>query len=45
MKMLTAIDSMKGSLSSIAANQIIADVFTKEGHQVEQVAIADAEKG
>ncbi|WP_430602316.1 glycerate 2-kinase [Enterococcus sp. DIV0724b] len=45
MKILTAIDSMKGSLSSIEANQIIADIFTKEGHQVQQVAIADGGEG
>ncbi|WP_086315489.1 glycerate 2-kinase [Enterococcus sp. 7F3_DIV0205] len=45
MKILTAIDSMKGSLSSIEANQIIADVVTKEGHTIEQVAIADGGEG
>ncbi|MEI5993480.1 glycerate kinase [Candidatus Enterococcus mansonii] len=45
MKLLTAIDSMKGSLTSIEANQIIADTFTAWGHQVAQVAIADGGEG
>ncbi|MGX7151005.1 glycerate kinase [Enterococcus ureasiticus] len=45
MNVVTAIDSMKGSLSSIEANQIIAKVFTKQGHVVKEIAIADGGEG
>lgn len=45
MKVVAAIDSMKGSLSSIAANQIIAEVFSEYGHEVVEVAIADGGEG
>lgn len=45
MNIVTAIDSMKGSLSSIEANQIIAKVFTEQGHIVKEVAIADGGEG
>ncbi|ALS01816.1 glycerate kinase [Enterococcus silesiacus] len=45
MNIVTAIDSMKGSLSSIEANQIVAEVFTKQGHVVKEVAIADGGEG
>jgi glycerate kinase len=45
MKIVTAIDSMKGSLSSIQANQIVAEVFTAFGHEVSSVAIADGGEG
>ncbi|WP_086443822.1 glycerate kinase [Candidatus Enterococcus lemimoniae] len=45
MKVVTAIDSMKGSMSSIEANQIITDLFTERGHEVKAVAIADGGEG
>jgi glycerate kinase len=45
MNIVTAIDSMKGSLSSIQANQIVAEVFTAFGHEVSSVAIADGGEG
>ncbi|EOL49926.1 glycerate kinase [Enterococcus caccae] len=45
MNIVTAIDSMKGSLSSIEANQITADVFRAQGHVVKEVAIADGGEG
>ncbi|MTD42119.1 glycerate kinase [Erwinia sp. CPCC 100877] len=45
MKIVTAIDSMKGSLTSVRANQIIAEVFTAFGHDVSSVAIADGGEG
>lgn len=45
MNIVTAIDSMKGSLSSVEANQIIANVFTKQEHFVKEIAIADGGEG
>lgn len=45
MKIVTAIDSMKGSLSSVKANQIITKVFTERGHTVNAIAIADGGEG
>lgn len=45
MKVVIAIDSMKGSLSSIIANKIVGEVFSKYGHEVTQVAIADGGEG
>lgn len=45
MKVVTAIDSMKGSISSIEANQIITKVFTEKGHIVKDIAIADGGEG
>lgn len=45
MKIVTAVDSMKGSLTSIEANQIIANVFTANDHSVKEVAIADGGEG
>ncbi|GGC79423.1 glycerate kinase [Enterococcus wangshanyuanii] len=45
MKIVTAIDSMKGSLTSKQANQIVADVFRDEKVDVTQVAIADGGEG
>ncbi|WP_207695766.1 glycerate 2-kinase [Enterococcus sp. DIV0212c] len=45
MNIVTAIDSMKGSLSSIEANQIIAKVFAEQGHSVKEIAIADGGEG
>lgn len=44
MKIVTAIDSMKGSLSSVQANAIIDRVFSEQGI-VEQIAIADGGEG
>ena len=45
MKVVTAVDSMKGSISSIEANQIITKVFTEKGHIVKDIAIADGGEG
>ncbi|MEI5989827.1 hypothetical protein A5881_001320 [Enterococcus termitis] len=45
MNIVTAIDSMKGSLSSIEANQIVAKIFKEQGHAVKEVAIADGGEG
>lgn len=42
---MIAIDSMKGSLTSSEANQIVATVFKAAGYEVEQVAIADGGEG
>ena len=36
---------MKGSLSSVEANQIIAKVFTEQGNSVKKIAIADGGEG
>lgn len=44
MKILIAIDTMKGSLSSVEANQIVGKVF-KANHEVVEVAIADGGEG
>lgn len=45
MNIVIAIDSMKGSLSSIEANRIVAKVLTDNGHSVKEVAIADGGEG
>lgn len=45
MKIITAIDSMKGSLSSEEANLIIEKVFKDESIVVEKVAVADGGEG
>ncbi|EOH97035.1 glycerate kinase [Enterococcus moraviensis ATCC BAA-383] len=45
MNVVTAVDSMKGSISSIEANQIITKVFTEKGHIVKDIAIADGGEG
>jgi glycerate kinase len=45
MNIVTAIDSMKGSMTSIEANQIVARVFTESGHTVKEIAIADGGEG
>ncbi|MGX7202471.1 glycerate kinase [Enterococcus plantarum] len=45
MNVVTAIDSMKGSLSSIEANQIVTKVFSEQGHLVKAIAIADGGEG
>lgn len=45
MRILTAIDSMKGSLTSIEANQMIEDVFSSSTIQVEKIAIGDGGEG
>lgn len=45
MKIISAIDSMKGSLTSMEANEIIATVFSTGNYFVEQVAIADGGEG
>ncbi|MGG5340965.1 glycerate kinase family protein [Enterococcus sp. AZ192] len=45
MKIVTAIDSMKGSLTSKQANQIVAEVFRDEKLEVTEVAIADGGEG
>ncbi|MGM0123619.1 glycerate 2-kinase [Enterococcus sp. AZ194] len=45
MKILTVIDSMKGSLTSQEANAIVADSFREETLFVEEVAIADGGEG
>ncbi|KAF9404969.1 hypothetical protein HW555_014084 [Spodoptera exigua] len=36
---------MKGSLSSITANKVVGEVFSKYGHDITQVAIADGGEG
>lgn len=45
MKIVTAIDSMKGSLSSVEANDIIEEVFTSDNVEVKKIAIADGGEG
>lgn len=45
MKIVTAIDSMKGSLTSKQANQIIVDIFADDEIEVTAVAIADGGEG
>lgn len=45
MKILTAIDSMKGSLTSKQANTVIKKVFEAAGHEVFTVSIADGGEG
>lgn len=45
MKIISAIDSMKGSLSSIEANEIIGNVFQSEETEVVKIAIADGGEG
>lgn len=45
LKVVIAIDSMKGSLTSSEANQIVATVFKAADYEVEQVAIADGGEG
>lgn len=45
MKVLVAIDSMKGSLTSRQANEIVQKVFEKYGHKVSPIAIADGGEG
>ncbi|MGX6978749.1 glycerate kinase [Vagococcus elongatus] len=45
MKIISAIDSMKGSLSSVEANKIIEEVFMSEEVQVKKIAIADGGEG
>lgn len=45
MKVVTAIDSMKGSLTSQQANQIVANVFKDQTTTVTEIAIADGGEG
>lgn len=45
MKIITAIDSMKGSLSSIQANNVIEQVFSSQDISVKKIAIADGGEG
>ncbi|MGM0340661.1 glycerate 2-kinase [Enterococcus sp. AZ007] len=45
MKIISAIDSMKGSLTSKEANQIIKNTFEDEKISVEPIAIADGGEG
>lgn len=45
MNIVIAIDSMKGSLTSQEANQIVATVFKSVANKIEQVAIADGGEG
>ncbi|WP_099974352.1 glycerate kinase [Lactobacillus terrae] len=45
MKILIAIDSMKGSMTSIESNQIIKDVFENNKTSVANFAIADGGEG
>lgn len=45
MKIISAIDSMKGSLTSIEANRIIKEVFQDKQIKVTEVAIADGGEG
>lgn len=45
MNVLIAIDSMKGSLSSVEANEIVSAVCCQRGHDVTTVAIADGGEG
>ncbi|EME8112433.1 glycerate kinase [Enterococcus faecium] len=45
MKILTAIDSFKGSFTSDEANNIIKEVFTDDKTTVETIAIADGGEG
>lgn len=45
MKIISAIDSMKGSLTSVEANRIIKEVFQDEQTEVVEIAIADGGEG
>ncbi|AVK61299.1 glycerate kinase [Lactobacillus sp. CBA3605] len=45
MEALIAIDSFKKSMTSIQANQIVADQFAKQGIKSRQIAIADGGEG
>lgn len=45
MKVLVAIDSFKSSLTSQAANQIVADTFEAFGHTVKTFTISDGGEG
>ncbi|AVK63877.1 glycerate kinase [Lactobacillus sp. CBA3606] len=45
MEALIAIDSFKKSMTSIQANQIVADQFAKQGINSRQIAIADGGEG
>lgn len=45
MKILIAVDSFKGTLTSIQASKIIKKVFESKGHSVEIVPIADGGEG
>lgn len=45
MKIISAMDSMKGSLTSIEANRIIKEVFQDEQIEVKEIAIADGGEG
>lgn len=45
MRVLVAIDSFKGSLTSQTANQIVADTFEMFGHTVTTFAISDGGEG
>ncbi|MGM0210287.1 MULTISPECIES: glycerate kinase family protein [unclassified Enterococcus] len=45
MKIITAIDSMKGSMTSIEANNIIEQVFSDDKTEVKKIAIADGGEG
>ncbi|WP_034551875.1 glycerate kinase [Carnobacterium funditum] len=45
MKIISAMDSMKGSLTSIEANRIIKEVFQDEQIEVVEIAIADGGEG
>lgn len=45
LKIISAMDSMKGSLTSIEANRIIKEVFQDEQIEVKEIAIADGGEG
>jgi glycerate kinase len=45
MKIISAIDSMKGSLTSMEANRIVKEVFQDETIEVIEIAIADGGEG
>lgn len=45
MKIISAIDSMKGSLKSVEANRVIKEVFQDEQTEVVEIAIADGGEG
>ena len=45
MRIISAIDSMKGSLTSVEANRIIKEVFQDKQIKVTEVAIADGGEG
>ncbi|EUJ36708.1 glycerate kinase [Brochothrix campestris] len=45
MNIIIAMDAMKGSLSSVAANELIAAVFKAHGHQTYTIPMADGGEG